>query len=167
MPEKGFLEVLALNGIKLTPTVARQLIKQSQAYVSNPQAGVLINYKNALRLIHIDADATCKGKEDSFEDLTWIVREDQSRVPHMTRSMGTFYHYSTDKGQNVKKMTLNAIDEMEANARKTVQEHESRLEKGELNIEAVVPAKDDEEEQEDSKDFASKTLTEANLEALP
>lgn len=110
VPDKGFLEVLTLNGIKLTPTVARQLIQKSQCNISNPLGGMLINYKNALRMIHIDADATPEN-EGTFEDMTWVVRDDLKNTSPMGRTTTTFYHNSgAEKGQTVKKMTLNAIE---------------------------------------------------------
>ena len=84
----------------------------------------------------------------------------------MTRTAGTFYHGSGE-GMSVKKMTLTAIEAMEAKAREEMAEHESRVKKGEagktVDVDDLLKVEDEKPED----DYASKTLTEANLDTLP
>ena len=91
VPATGFLQILELNSIKLAPAVARLLVQKTQCATSNPQSGLTISYKDALRMINIDAEKSAKEGVDTFDNLHWIIREDGGAPMAPCRTTASFF----------------------------------------------------------------------------
>jgi hypothetical protein len=76
--EKAFFSILDLNGMKLSPADQRTLVRlchSTQAFSQHAtQGGHFINFKDALKLLHIN----CEQQGGDLNDLQWVIRNQPS-----------------------------------------------------------------------------------------
>ena len=73
--EKAFFSILELNGVKLASADQQKLVRQCHSSLAFSQhvtqGGLFINFKDALKMLHIDAE----HQTDDIKDLHWVIRQ--------------------------------------------------------------------------------------------
>ena len=140
MQDKALLQIMELNGIRLSPTVAKNLCRSAQSLATYGQhvtaGGIMVNFKEALRSIHIDADASTTDPGKGLDGLSWVIRDSgknardrTSPSPLGVTRLGSFYPTQDDRartpllerkrdGSQPRQFTLDRIADIDAEARK-------------------------------------------------
>lgn len=136
--DKAFLQILELNGIKLSASVAKTLLRtcqSSSAYSQHvTQGGLFVHFKEALKMIHIDAENSTTGHE--LTDLKWVVRDivrgspspmnrtggftSQSQYEKEKRARTPMLDRKDSQPRKYNNITLNTIENMDARAREDI-----------------------------------------------
>lgn len=88
MQESAFFQILNLNGMRLSPSDQRTIVRQCHSTMAfsqhATQGGQFINFKDALKLLHIDSDHT----NNDINDLRWVIRSQPSSKQQVRDAMG-------------------------------------------------------------------------------